>query len=212
MYLFSRQIRFGPGNTRDQMEWALAQTEKVNQITGMQVSLYMQVYSPEVGAVGWSTFVPDLAALEAAGDKLNADDSFIAATDKGAAMTVGGATDSLAQVIYGEPDPTRQIEYVTIIRAVCATGNVAKGMEAGVELAQRAEKVMSTPTLFLADVTGIYGGVAWASGYENVQAMEAAQLALAGDEGWAKFVDKETKGVYAEEPSNTTQIIYRRLA
>jgi hypothetical protein len=212
MYLFSRQIRFGPGNTRDQMEWALAQTEKVNQITGMQVSLYMQVYSPEVGAVGWSTFVPDLAALEAAGDKLNADDSFIAATDKGAAMTVGGATDSLAQVIYGEPDPTRQIEYVTIVRAVCATGNVAKGMEAGVELAQRAEKVMSTPTLFLADVTGIYGSVAWASGYENVQAMEAAQLALAGDEGWAKFVDKETKGVYAEEPSNTTQVIYRRLA
>src|SRR3989440_7749952 len=128
MYLFSRQIRFGPGNTRDQMEWALAQTEKVNQITGMQVSLYMQMYSPEVGAVGWSTFVPDLTALEAAGDKLNADDSFITATDKGAAMTVGGATDTLAQVIYGEPDPTRQIEYVTIVRAVCATGNVAKGM------------------------------------------------------------------------------------
>jgi hypothetical protein len=212
MYLFSRQIRFGPGSTRDQMEWALAQTEKVNQITGLQVSLYMQVYSPEVGTVGWSTFVPDLAALEAAGDKLQADDAFVTATDKGAAMTVGGATDSLAQVIYGEPDPSRQIEYVTVVRAVCATGNVAKGMEAGVELAQRAEKVMSTPSLFLADVTGIYGGVAWASGYENVQALEAAQQALAGDESWAKYVDKETKGVYAEEPSLTTQIIYRRLA
>jgi hypothetical protein len=212
MYLFSRQIRFGPGNTRDQMEWALAQTEKVNQITGLQVGLYMQVYSPEVGAVGWSTFVPDLAALEAAGDKLNADDSFVAAIDKGSAMTVGGASDSLAQVIYGEPDPNRQIEYVTVVRAVCATGNVAKGMEAGVGLAQRAEKIMGTPSLFLADVTGNYGGVAWASGYENVQALETAQQALNRDEGWAKFVDKETKGVYAEEPSLTTQIIYRRLA
>lgn len=212
MYLFSRQIRFGPGNTRDQMEWALGQTEKVNQMTGLQVGLYMQVYSPEVGAVGWSTFVPDLATLEAAGDKLQADDSFVAAVDKGSAMTVGGASDSLAQIIYGEPDPNRQIEYVTVVRAVCATGNVAKGMEAGVELAQRAEKIMSTPSLFLADVTGNYGGVAWASGYENVQALEAAQQALAGDEAWAKFVDKETKGVYAEEPSLTTQIIYRRLA
>jgi hypothetical protein len=212
MYLFSRQIRFGPGNTRDQMEWALGQTERVNQITGLQVSLYTQVYSPEVGAIGWSTFVPDLATLEAAGDKLQADDSFVAATDKGAAMTVGGATDSLAQVIYGEPDPNRQIEYVTVVRAVCATGNVAKGMEAGVELAQRAEKIMGTPTLFLADVTGNYGGVAWASGYENVQALEAAQQALVADEGWAKFVDKSTAGVYADEPSLTTQIIYRRLA
>ena len=67
MYLFNRQIRFGPGKTREQMEWALGQTERVNQITGLQVSLYMEVYSPQVGAVGWSTFVPDLPALEAAG-------------------------------------------------------------------------------------------------------------------------------------------------
>ena len=212
MYLFNRQIRFGPGNTRDQMEWALGQTEKVNQITGLQVRLYMEVYSPQVGAVGWSTFVPDLAALEAAGDKLTTDDSFVAATDKGAAMTVGGATDTLAQVIYGEPDPNRQIEYVTVVRAVCATGNVARGMAAGVELAQRAEKIMGTPSLFLANVTGNYGGVGWASAFENVQALEAAQLALAGDESWAKFVDKATAGVYAEEPSLTTQVIYRRLA
>ena len=128
MYLFNRQIRFGPGNTREQMEWALGQTERVNQITGLQVGLYMEVYSPQVGAVGWSTFVPDLPALEAAGDKLQADDAFVSATDKGASMTVGGATDSLAQVVYGEPDPARQIEYVTVVRAVCATGSVAKGM------------------------------------------------------------------------------------
>jgi hypothetical protein len=127
-------------------------------------------------------------------------------------MTVGGADDTLAQVIYGEPDPNRQIEYVTVVRAVCATGNVARGTEAGIELAERAEKIMATPTLFLADVTGMYGGVGWVSGYENAQALEAAQQALNGDEHWAKFVDKETKGVYAEEPSLTTQIIYRRLA
>ena len=85
---------------------------------------------------------------------MNADDSFITAVDKGAAMTVGGADDALAQVIYGEPDPNREVEYVTIVRAVSATGNVARGMEVGIELAQRAEKIMDTPTLFLADVTG----------------------------------------------------------
>jgi hypothetical protein len=42
--------------------------------------------------------------------------------------------------------------------------------------------------------------------------MEAAQQALAGDQDWAKFVDKATAGVYADEPSLTTQTIYRRLA
>ena len=212
MYLFSRGVRIGGGQTRAAMEWALAQTEKVNKISGLQVSLYMQVYSPEVGAIAWSTFVPDLATLEAAGDKLNVDDDFVSATDKGAALIVGGANDTLGQVIYGTPDPSRPIEYVTTVRAACATGNLARGLEVGVALTQRVEKITGVPSLFLADVTGTYGGVGWASGYENIRALEAAQQKLAADESWAKYVDKEVKDTYADEPSMTTQLIFRRLA
>ena len=69
MYLFSRRVRVGAGQTRQAMEWALGQTEKVNRITGLQVSLFTQVYSPEVGVLVWSSFVPDLATLEAAGNR-----------------------------------------------------------------------------------------------------------------------------------------------
>jgi hypothetical protein len=212
MYLFSRRIRFGPGNTRKSMEWALAQTETVNKITGLPVNLFMQVYSPEVGVVAWSTFVPDLPTLEAAGDKLNADDGWVSGVDAGSAMTVGGADDLLAQVIYGEPDPNRQIEYATVVQTVCAPGSIGKGMEVGIELAQRAEKVINTPTLFLAGVTGNYGSVAWLSGHENAQALEASQQALASDQDWAHLVDKKTAGVYTDDPTQTTQLIYRRLA
>jgi hypothetical protein len=32
---------------------------------------------------------------------LNADEAFMSAVEKGAALTVGGADDSLSQVIYG---------------------------------------------------------------------------------------------------------------
>ena len=212
MYLFSRRVRIGGGQTRAAMEWALGQTEKANRITGLPLSLYMQLYSPQVGVIGWSTFVPDLATLEAAGDKLNVDDDFVSATDKGAALLVDGADDSLAQVLYGAPDPNRQIEYVTTVQAVCATGNLARGLELGVELAQRVENITGTPSLFLADVTGLYGGVGWASGYGNIQEMEAAQQKLAADPSWAKYVDKEVKGTYTDDPSLTTQRIYRRLA
>jgi hypothetical protein len=212
MYLFSRRLRLGPGNTRKSMEWALAQTETVNKITGLPVSLFMQVYSPEVGVVAWSTFVPDLAALEAAGDKLNADDGFASAVDAGSSLTAGGPDDLLAQVVYGEPDPNRQIEYATVVQTTCATGSVGSGIEAGVELAQRAEKIMGTPTLFLANVTGNYGTVGWLTGHENVQALEASQQALTSDPEWAKFVDKKTAGVYTDDPSATTQLIFRRLA
>jgi hypothetical protein len=121
MYLFSRRLRLGPGNTRSSMEWALDQTKSVNNITGLQVSLFMQVYSPEVGAIAWSTFVPDLATLEAAGDKLNADDAFATAVDKGTKYTVGGADDLLAQVVHGEPD--RAVPQLTAVQTVCANGN-----------------------------------------------------------------------------------------
>jgi hypothetical protein len=212
MYLFSRRIRLGPGNTRASMEWALEQTKSVTNITGLQVSLFMQVYSPEVGAVAWSTFVPDLATLEAAGDKLNADDAFAAAVDKGSSFTVGGADDLLAQVVYGEPDPTREIEYVTAVQTVCANGNLGRGMELGIKLAQRAEKLIGTPTLFLANATGSYGSVGWITGHENAQALEASQQALASDEDWVTYIDKNVGGVYTDEPSHTTQLIFRRLA
>jgi hypothetical protein len=212
MYLFNRRVRIAGGHNRAAMEWALGQTDKVNKITGLPVSLYMQIFSPEVGVIGWSTFVPDLATLEAAGDKLNVDDDFVAATDKGAALLVGGADDTLAQVVYGQPDPTRSIEYVSAVRTVCANGKLGRGMELGAEIAQRAEKITGTPTLFVAEMTGTYGAVGWISGHENVRAMEAVQLKLASDESWAKYIDKEVNGVYAEDPSATTQLIFRRLA
>jgi seryl-tRNA synthetase len=48
-----------------------------------------------------------------------------------------------------------------------------------VEIAQRAEKITGTPTLFVTDVTGIYGSVGWLTGHESVQAMEAAEQAAA---------------------------------
>lgn len=194
------------------MEWALGQTERVNKIVDLPVSLYMQVFSPEVGAIGWSTFTPDLVSLEAAGDKLNADDGFVSATDSGASFLIGGADDSISQVVSGTPDPSRQVEYVTAVRTVCSNGALAKGMELGVEIAQRAEKITGTSTLFVADATGSYGGVGWLTGHADIQGVEAAQQALAADASWLKFLDEGVKGTYSDDPSATTQLLFRRLA
>jgi len=46
MYLFSRQAQLAPGNTRAAMTWATGITEKVNQITGLEVSLFSLTFSP----------------------------------------------------------------------------------------------------------------------------------------------------------------------
>ena len=211
MYLFSRIARLAPGNTRAAITWATSITEKVHQITGLNVSLFSQTFSPAVGTLSWSTFVPDLATLEGAADKLLVDDGYVSMVDEGAKFAQGGANDRLSQIIYGEPDPNRQIEYVTAVRTVCASGSGTRGMELGVEIAQRAEKIMGTSTMFASTATGAYGSVAWLTGYADVKAMEAAQQALAADTSFSAFLDKNVKGVYVDDPSVTQTIILRRI-
>jgi hypothetical protein len=212
MYLFSRRARLAPGNTREAITWATSITEKVNQITGLNVGLYALTFSPGVGKLSWSTFVPDLPTLEAANDKLLVDDGYASMLDAGAKFALGGADDALLQIVYGEPDPSRQIEYVTTVQTVCASGNLTQGIELGIEIAQQAEKVLGTPVLFATGVTGNYGAVGWLSGYADVQEMERAQQALAADAKFAAFVDKGVRGVYVDEPTETQQLIYRRIA
>ena len=194
------------------MTWATAITEKVNQITGLSVGLYALTFSPEVGTLSWSTFVPDLPTLEAANDKLLVDEAYVSMVDAGAKYALGGADDTLLQIAYGEPDPSRQIEYATTVQTVCASGSLTKGIELGIEIAQQAEKTLGTPVLFATNVTGSYGAVGWLSGYADVQEMERSQQALAADTKFGAFVDKSVRGIYVDEPSESRQLIYRRIA
>ena len=213
MYLFSRRARLAPGNTRESMTWATGITEKVNQITGLNVGLFGLTFSPEVGSLAWSTFVPDLATLEAANDKLLVDDGYISMIDAGAKFASGaGADDSLFQLVYGEPDASRPIEYVTTVQTVCTSGSVIKGIEIGVEIAQRAEKALGVPVLFATGATGMYGAVGWFSGYESIAAMERAQQQLSEDTEFGKFVDKSVRGVYTDDPAESQQLVWRHLA
>lgn len=211
MYLFTRSGRLAPGNTRDSMDWALGITEKVNKIIELDVSLYMQIFSPEFGTLGWSCFAPDLTALESATDKLLADDSFVAATDAGAKFLAGGLDDTVYQVLEGAPDPSRQVEYVTAVSAVCANGNIARGLEVGVEISQEVARITGTPGMFLANSTGVYGAVGWVTGHANVQAIDDAQTALTSDPGFMKLIDEKAGKAYSQLPS-PTQTIFRRLA
>jgi hypothetical protein len=212
MYLFSRRARLAPGNTQAAMAWATEITEKVNKITGLNVGLYAQTFSPKVGTLSWSTFLSDLATLESANDKLLVDDAYVSMVDAGAKFAPGGADDVLLQIIHGAPDPARQVEYVTTVQTVCASGSLAKGIELAIEIAQRAEKTLGVPVLVATGVTGKYGSVAWISGYANVQELERSQQALTADAKFAEFVDQSVRGVYVDDPSMTQQLIYRHIA
>lgn len=212
MYLFSRRARIAASHLREGIALAFEQTERVTQITGLPVRCFQQVFSPRVGTVVWSTFVDDIAQLEAANDKLMADEGYLTAVERAGTALPGGADDALVQIIHGTPDLNRQIEYVTATRAVCAPGGLSRGVSLGIELAQRAEEITGEPTMFGMDTTGLYGGVVWLTGFENIDALQAAQRALYSDSTWLQLIDDGVVGVYAEEPALTSQLVYRRLA
>ena len=139
------------------------------------------------------------------------DEGYTSLLDAGAKFAPGGADDILAQIVHGAPDPNRQVEYVTVVRSVCAAGAITKGIELGVEIAQRAEKVTGEPTMFVTSATGNYGGVSWITGSADIKTLESSQQKIAADTKFGEFVDKSVKGVYVEAPDVTQTLIYRRI-
>lgn len=212
MYLFSRRTRLAPGHGTKGIEWAVAMCERVNQSTDLDLSLWANVYSAGWGTISWTAFLPDLTMLEAAGDKLQADSGYLAATDEGAAFTMGGSDDSLLEVLYGTPDPDRNAQYVTGVQAVCASGGIAKGVTVGIELAQRGEAITGVPTMFVRSVTGPYSGVGWLTGHTSISELEDSQRALAADADWVTYIDTAVQGVYVDDASVTQSTIYRKIA
>ena len=194
------------------MAWAVTMTEHAKRVSGLDVGLWGQVWSPEFGRISWTTFVPDLATLAAAGDKLNADAKMAADAAKGAEHTTGGMDDALNNILHGDLDPNApQAEYVTSVATVCASGQLAKAMATGIDIALRAEKITGAATMFAANVTGVYGGVGWLTGFPTIEALEAAEQAVASDADWVKEIDK-AGAVFSADPSVTTQLIHRRFA
>jgi hypothetical protein len=200
-------------NERDALPWAIAIGEKVAQITGLQVSLYSQVFSGEVGTLLWATVVPDLATLEGAFDKILPDDGYHDMAQAGLQhLDPGSLQDRLEQIVHpNDVDTSRQHEYVTLVRSTINGGQLARGMGAGIEIAQRVEEITGIQAVFLADAAGNYGGVSWVVTFADVAELERASAAINTDLNFVGLIDS-LGGVYTDAPGATTQVILRRLA
>jgi len=211
MYLYSRRATLAPGHIAEAMGWASSITEVATRASGLPVQLWTSTLSPDVGTLIWSTWAPDLTALEAAFDKLGVDPGFQESSDAGAAFLTGGADDRVVAILSGEPDPSRQVTYVVGVNAVARGGSAARAMEVGTKLATLATEITGETTLFGAALTGPYGAVQWITGYADIAALEAAQQKLSSDASWLKVVDDEAGTVFTEDPDSTTQLIFRKV-
>jgi len=208
--MFARSARLGPGSAHEEQAWAIAITEKVNQISESMYSLWTPFASPGVNTLFWTTVVEDLATLEATNDKILADSGYHMLLEQGARYTTGDAiNDTLLQIVDAEGmDPARPPAYVATVDAVIATGAAAKGLEVGLEITTRARKITGAPVTFCVGATGTYGHVAWHTSFDSITELQRGQEAISLDADFMQYLDKSTVGVY--QPA-ATQNVYRRV-
>lgn len=210
MYLFTRRTRLAGGNGMAGVEWAASIGAKVREITGQEIQLWSTVWSPGYGTISWTSWFADLASLEAVGDKLAVDPSYLELANAGAKFTEGGLDDSVLQLIHGEPDPSRPIQYVAGTVVVAAAGNIERSMTAAMEIVQKGEAVTGHSTMLVRPLTGPYGSLGFLTGYENIADLEAAGDAMAADPGWLKMLDA-TEGCFVEDAAITQTTFYRKM-
>jgi hypothetical protein len=211
MYLFTRSARLRPGHLQESLAWSVRMTEKVNQIGEVTFTLWTPVFSAGVGSLTWVTMTEELAALEATEAKLMADAGCVELMDEGAKFVAdSGVDDSLWQMVYADPDGANaDPQYVYLVAGVLAPGHAVRGIELGVEIAQRAKQITGRPTAFSVAETGAYGAVEWSAVAESVQQLQTARQALASDRDFAQFLDREAATAYLPEGS---QVIVRKVA
>lgn len=210
MYLFYRSARLGPGSAHEEMAWSVSITEKVNQISEAKFNLWTPFMSPGVNTLVWTTYVEDLAVLEATNDKLIADSGYMMLLEQSARYASNDAiNDGLSQLIVSDLDPNApEPSYVNVVSARLAPGGYTKGIEVGIEIAERAKKITGVPVSFGMDMTGNYGGLSWTSGYATIQDLQRAGETLNSNPDFAAFLDKSISTCYQPQ---ATQTVFRRI-
>ena len=208
MYLFSRSARLTGG---DAAEWATTIGARAGEVLGNEVSLWATALSPNYGTVSWTSWWADLGSLETAMGGLVADAKYNELARAGAGMIEGPLDDLLSQTVTEVSENAATAVWVSSVRAVLAAGHAARGLSAGVAIAERFAAVSGTPALFVAGVTGVYGGVGWLSGYESLSAFEATEAKLATDPGWLEFIDG-FGDCFVEDPAVTQSTLFVKMA
>lgn len=206
MYVFTRTRYAKPKHLNDARGFAIEVAARASKLSGLDVGAWCTTMSAQMGTFLWGVVAPDLKTLHSSLDKMYSDKAYGTFIANGMDWFDVHSEDTVAQIVHGTIDPTRRPMFIASVGAVCANGHITSGIAAGVEIAQRAEKTSGMPTLFVRNVTGLYGGVAWISGYTSMAELEMAEDKTAADHDFAEFVDREAS-VYL--PGASQRIIQR---
>jgi hypothetical protein len=205
MYFYTRMGRVRPGRMTDAMTWSMELTEKVNRITDLGVGLWTSRFSPGLGTMAWSTFVPDLSELDKANGKLMADEGFLADVERGGEIfTDAGVDDSVAQLVHTAGTPVDDPRFAIITMSAMTAGNLGKGIEVGCAIAEKAAQMSGLAASFLVSATGPYAACAWISAAEALDVLDRGEQSVNTNPEFIAYLDEVAAGVFRPEVSTTT--------
>lgn len=209
MYRFARSALL-TGNPVKAMGWAVTITEKVNQISEVPITLWSPVLSTPLGLIAWTANIENVSEIEATDAKLNVDSSFLDLQASGAEYIVpGSAGDSLATVVFQTPGAASgNFHYASVTTAQVMPGQFRRGIEVGIEFAQKAHEICGLQTSFEMGVTGAMGTVTWAIVADGLEELQRGEETVNTDESFLAKIDTEASKLY--QPTATVSY-FRRL-
>lgn len=209
MYRFARSALL-TGNPVKATGWAVTIAEKVNQISETPVQLWSTVLSTPVGLTIWTTVVENVSEIEALDAKLSVDNGFLDLQAAGTEHIVPGSVgDSLATVVFATPGAEEgNFHYASATTAQVLPGQIRRGLELGVEFAQKGHALCGLATTFETGVTGTMGTVTWATAADSLEQLQRGEDAIYADEAFVALIDTEGSKTY--QPGATTSY-FRRL-
>ena len=189
MKLFSRRVHL-VGPPAETMAYATDICAYVNDKIGREVALWSAVFGAPLGSMIFTMRVEGVADLAAAAEGLLADPEYHAKLAAGAAFAGAPAEDTIGTPIRGElgGEAPPVGTYAAVTTAQIANGKYADAFGWAVEVAAHVESTTGMPTMVLSSQYGPFGTVNWVAGGADAAAVDAANAALMGDEGYMKML------------------------
>jgi hypothetical protein len=211
MIIYQRSVTL-QGPVQDVLPWAMEITQRVNDTTKLEVSLWQGMFGMPLGTVVWSSLVDGLAAVEEAHTTLGQATDFLDLQGKAADWIQLPGEDRLLRSIHvtgGEYARADVGAYAEGTLAVPAAGRLAEAAKWGVEISNLHTEVTGQPVIFGSNAFSAYGELGWLAISADAAGIDRAAEAIAADERYAKSLD--TAGpLFAE--GNSRRTLARRIA
>jgi hypothetical protein len=210
MKLFSRRVQMS-GPPAEIMQYSTEMCAYVTEKVGREVALWNGLFGGPIGTMLYATRVEGIADLRSATEGLLADPEYHAKIAAAADLIAAPSEDSLGTAIHGEiGDQSPPVgSYAAVTTAQIATGRYADAIGWAVEVAQQVESVTGMGVAVLTNSYGPFGTLNWISVSPDAAGVDAANDAIAGDEGYMQML-AGTGGLFVEGSGN--QALITRVA